>query len=83
MGHSHMGHSHLGSGDWLVQLVERVDEVKNLLLRQAAGAAAKHLGLEVEDGREGGQQSAHEDLPARKCLQSGGRGVGSNEPAIR
>ena len=60
-----------GRWGWRVHLV---DEVKDLLLHQAAGVAAKHLGLEVEDDREDGQQSAHEDLPARKCLQSGGGG---------
>jgi hypothetical protein len=64
------------------RLVHLVDEVKDLLLHQAAGVAAKHLGLEVEDGREDGQQSTQEDLHARKCLQSRGRGERFNEQAI-
>jgi hypothetical protein len=61
-----------GAGlNWRVHLV---DQIKDLLLHQAAGAAAKHLELDVEDCREHGQQSAQDDLPARMCLQSGGRG---------
>ena len=67
-----------GAGLRLVWRVHLVDQIKDLLLHQAAGAAAKHLELDVEDGREHGQQSAQDDLPARMSGQGGG-----GEPELR